>query len=209
MKKSVCLFRSPSIPSEYHGKYIGNKDIPLSEKGISELELVKERIPEKFYKGKIYHAPNSQCKESFNHLGFSATHPREVREELREINFGEWDGHSFSQLIETFPEDLKRFAEFSPKFHFPNGESISEFQTRIESFKISIHSSSDRSILIIGPGSSLSLLLCSFLNIPYINYTRFRLSPSSLVFMDLYENGTAVLTELIRNSSSRRCEWPG
>ncbi|PJZ79091.1 histidine phosphatase family protein [Leptospira neocaledonica] len=209
MKKSVCLLRHPSILSEYGGKYLGRKEVSLSQEGLGEIKNIEKNIQDKFLKGKIYLSPSKQCRETFDALGFSKEVQPEFREELRELHFGEWEGRSFSAVAEANLECLKKFANFSPSFQFPQGESLFEFQTRAEVFKKHILSSSDNSILIVSHGGILSILLCSFLSLPYSFYTKFKISPSTLIYLDIFKNGQVVLTDLIRMSSSRRCEWPG
>ncbi|MEI1278505.1 histidine phosphatase family protein [Leptospira venezuelensis] len=208
MKKSVCLIRHPHVSSEYGGRYLGRKEVPLSKEKVQEIDKINEKIQEKFLKGKIYLSPAKQCRDFFESLEFQNESQPEIKEELRELDFGDWEGKSFSEIAEINLEGLKKFADFSPSFRFPKGESLHEFQSRAEVFKEYILSSSDPNILILAQGGILSILLCSFLNIPASFYTKFKLSPSTLVYVDIFKNGQAVLTDLIRTSSTRRCEWP-
>lgn len=209
MKKSLCLLRHPHISSEYGGKYLGRKEVSLSENGFQEIERIKEKVEKKFLRGKIYSSPAKQCKEILEALEFPNGSQAEFKEELQELDFGDWEDRSFSELAETNLDGLKKFSDFSPSFRFPKGESLQEFQTRAEIFKDYILSSSDPNILILSHGGILSILLCSFLNIPASFYTKFKFSPSTLVYLDVFKNGQAVLTDLIRISSTRRSEWPG
>ncbi|MGJ4788293.1 histidine phosphatase family protein [Leptospira koniambonensis] len=209
MKKSLCLLRHPHISSEYGGKYLGRKEVSLSENGLQEVGKIKEKVQEKFLKGKVYISPSKQCRETFAALEFPNEFHPEFKEELQELDFGNWEGRSFSELSELHLEGLKKFSDFSPSFRFPNGESLREFQARAEVFKDHILSSSDTNIFVLSHGGILSILLCSFLNIPVSFYTKFKFSPSTLVYLDIFKNGQAVLTDLIRISSTRRSEWPG
>ncbi|PJZ26407.1 fructose-2,6-bisphosphatase [Leptospira hartskeerlii] len=209
MKKSLCLLRHPSIPPEYAGKYLGRKEVSLSEEGIQEVERIREKIFEKFITGKVYLSPAKQCIETFNELCFHNKLDPEIKEELQELDFGDWEGRSFSELAEINSEGLKKFANFSSSFRFPNGESLHEFQKRAESFKEHILSSSDRYIFVLSHGGILSNLLCSFLGLPHSFYTKFRIFPSTLIYLDIFKNDQAVLTDLIQITSVRRSEWPG
>lgn len=209
MKKSLCLLRHPSIPPEFGGKYLGRKEVSLSNEGIQEIGKIDKNIQDKFRKGKVYISPSKQCIETFNTLKFpNDIHP-EFRDELKELDFGEWEGSSFLELAEIHLESLKEFADFSPYFRFPKGESLNDFQRRAEIFKDHILSSSDRYIFILSHGGILSLLVCSLLSLPYSFYTKFKISPSTLIYLDIFKDGQAVLTDFIRMSYSRRSEWPG
>ncbi len=209
MKKTLCLMRQPSILSEYRGKYLGRKEVALSKEGFQEILKIKKKVPDKFLKGKVYISPTKQCMETFEALEFQSEIKPEVKEELQELDFGDWQGRSFSELTKIDLESLKKFADFHPSFRFPNGESLNEFQKRAEVFKEHILSSSDRHIFILSHGGILSILLCSFLGLPYSFYLKFKISPSTLVYLDIFQNDQVVLTDLIRISSARRSEWPG
>ncbi|WP_244280525.1 histidine phosphatase family protein [Leptospira saintgironsiae] len=209
MKKSLCLLRHPNISPEYSGRYLGRKEVSLSENGIEEIGKIKEKVQDKFLKGKVYSSPSKQCRETFEALGFPNESKHEFKDELQELDFGNWEGRSFSELAELNLEGLKKFADFSLSFRFPNGESLREFQSRVEIFKEYILSSTDSNIFVLSHGGFLSTLLCSLLDLPHSFYTKFKLSPSTLIYLDIHKNGQAILTDLIRNSSIRRSEWPG
>ncbi|GBF37271.1 histidine phosphatase superfamily [Leptospira johnsonii] len=188
---------------------MGRKEVSLSKEGIKEIQIIEGKIREKFLKGKVYISPSKQCRETFDALRFPKEIQPEFREELQELDFGEWEGRSFSELAEANLESLKKFADFSPSFQLPKGESLNDFQTRAEVFKDHILSTSDHSVFILSHGGILSLLLCSFLSLPYSFYTKFKIAPSTLIYLDIFKNGQAVLTDMIRTSSLRRSEWPG
>lgn len=188
---------------------MGRKEVSLSAEGLLEIEKVKEKIRQKFLNGKVYLSPTVQCRETFDTLGFPKEVRPEFREELQELDFGNWEGRSFSELAEINLEGLKKFANFSSSFRFPNGESLNEFQKRTELFKEHILSSPDHCIFILSHGGILSSLLCSFLELPHSFYKKFRISPSTLIYLDIFHDGQAVLTDLIRIHGARRSEWPG
>ena len=50
---------------------------------------------------------------------------------LREMNFGDWDGRSFHEIEENYPETSRQFWEAPGKIAPPNGESWDDLSMRI------------------------------------------------------------------------------
>ncbi len=209
MKKSVCLLRHSSIASEFHGRYVGRKNVFLSPEGFSETKILAKQLPRKFHEGKIYLSPSKQVQETFNSLEFPANCDLEIREELQELDFGDWEGKLFSDLFETQPEKFEHWANFIPEFRFPGGESLKQFVSRAEIVRDLIKTSEYKNILILGQGGILSLLLALILEFSPESHRNFRIAPSSYALLDVFQNGDSVLTELVRISQNRRSEWPG
>ncbi len=51
--------------------------------------------------------------------------------DLKEIDFGDWEGLSFQEIAAADPEHVLKWARFKPDFSFPGGESITHFLDRV------------------------------------------------------------------------------
>ncbi|TGJ99762.1 histidine phosphatase family protein [Leptospira semungkisensis] len=201
--------RHASIDPQYHSRYIGKTDLSISEQGLLEIERVKEVLPSKFLEGKVYLSPSKQCLETYNALGKHEYTNPELKEELKEFDFGDIEGHRLQDLTNENLSQFQEWGNFHPEFHFPNGEKILSFTNRAEKFINLIRSSENKNILIVSHGGILSLLLCIFLRLPSSSYLNFQILPSTIVLLELYQTGQVALTGFIRCNSQRRCEWPG
>jgi alpha-ribazole phosphatase len=108
------------------GIYIGQTDYPLSDKGRAEL-CGKLDLYEYPRVQRVYSSPLSRCTETAEIL-FPET-PLYIAEDLRELNFGQFDGKSVEELIHR--EDYKAWLKGgSPELRPPEGESIEELCIR-------------------------------------------------------------------------------
>ena len=84
-------------------------------------------------------------------------------QELREINMGDWDGLTFDEIKNQYPDEFKRRGENIADFAAPNGESFKECQKRaVKVFDDIIHST-DGNVAICSHAGFNRALLCYLL----------------------------------------------
>lgn len=108
------------------GRYVGQKDIPLCEEGIEEINklLAEYSYP---YVEKVYTSPLMRCRQTAELI-----YPDEqqiVVDELKELDFGDFEGKSYMDLKgeESFNKWLENSLEFAP----PHGEKGEDFLNRL------------------------------------------------------------------------------
>lgn len=85
--------------------------------------------------------------------------------ELREINMGAWDGLTFDEIKNKYPEDFKKRGENISEFKPPCGESFNDLQQRaVKAFK-HILASTDGNLAICSHAGFNRSLICKLLNI--------------------------------------------
>ena len=121
-----------------HGQTFGHEkrtisgftDTPLTPVGVMQMERLAERLR----LVDIGHIYSSDLQRSYigaqivarDHNTKISQHP-----ELRELNFGIWEGLTLSEVKEKFPEEVEKRQLNSVTYQIPNGESIAEFSNRI------------------------------------------------------------------------------
>ena len=105
MKTTVLLIRHGETEWNTLGKFQGCTDIALSEEGIKQAELLKNRLKGDF--DYIYTSPLSRAFETANVLASGTDKEVTVATEIREINFGEWEGLTVHEIAENYPEMFK------------------------------------------------------------------------------------------------------
>jgi len=102
--------------------------VHLSEKGRRQAEFLAERLGTVRI-DRIAVSPLDRARETAEPLARHAGIVPEVREELNEIDFGDWTGRQFEEL-EIDPE-WKRFHAFRNGTPVPGGELMVEVQVRM------------------------------------------------------------------------------
>ena len=183
MKKIYLLRHGEPIIT---GRFIGASDIPLSESGKKYISS-QQPLVSSFSYGQIWCSPLTRCLETLELLSLGAE--VEVDSRLREINFGEWECKTFTEISSQYPDETDQWSRDLTTFCFPGGEAISTFHKRVADFAIEIAQQNKENILIISHGGVIRLLLCIFLKIPLEKYLLFNVDYCKLTIVDLHSEG--------------------
>ena len=96
--KNVYLIRHglPDFP-EGKGMCIGTTDIPMGEKGLAQAAEMAKKLPSVTA---VFSSPLTRAVQTAEAIGLPVT----VLTNLREMYAGEWDGLTFVEIRERFPE---------------------------------------------------------------------------------------------------------
>jgi alpha-ribazole phosphatase len=175
-----------------HGLYIGSLDVPLSFKGREEIRETAKILRQKNI-DKVLSSPMLRCRETCRILDMHSAY--EVNDLLKEVDFGRWEGKSFSEILASDPGSVTAWANDPNHFCFPGGEALPDFHLRISAIKNLLEEEGCRRILVVSHGGVIRHLLCLFLGLSVEKYLAFDVQPGGYSSLTVYENG-AVLTGL-------------
>lgn len=121
MKTTLLLVRHGETEWNTLGKFQGCTDIDLSEEGIKQAELLKNRLKGDF--DFIYTSPLSRALETANILAAGTNKEVTIADEIREINFGEWEGLTLREISEKYPEIFKAWRADKKESYICGGDS--------------------------------------------------------------------------------------
>lgn len=107
MKTTLLLIRHGETPWNALGKFQGSTNIDLSEAGIWQAKLIRERLNGDF--DAVYSSPLNRALETARIICSSAAFTPIVKEDLTEIHFGTWEGLTYTQIKDTYPEHFTRW----------------------------------------------------------------------------------------------------
>ena len=132
--RTILLIRheEPAFP-EGRKTCLGRRDLPLSEKGrISALRLKKVLQP--VSGTQVISSPLRRCIETSEAAGFSSGTGSclsfFIDPGFAEIDTGEWDGRTFEEIRERWPERYAKRGEDPWNEPFPGGESFASAAVR-------------------------------------------------------------------------------
>jgi alpha-ribazole phosphatase len=108
----------------------GSSDLELSRKGREQMRHVARELQAEPVTV-IYASPLSRALESARIVASFAACPVEVVANLREIDFGEFEGLTYHDIAARHPEIYARWMQTPAQVRFPNGESLPEMRTRV------------------------------------------------------------------------------
>jgi len=172
----------------------GQKDIPLSEQGREQANLLGKRL-----KGtEIVASFSSPLKRAFEtaELILKASEnfvPIVTLPELMERSFGDWEGWEIDELKLHYAEEFARWM----KSHYipppPNGESIEALLERVEKgLKKILVQVQNGSVLVVGHGGSIKALICNLFQLPPKSFASLKVDNGSLTIVEI-RDGKAYL----------------
>ena len=162
----------------------GQKDSPLTETGIRQAEATGQ-----FLAGESIY-PDFDCIFSSD-LGRAADTAKAIStalemdiifdEQLREYNFGIFEGLTSEEINERYPEEIKAFRSCDPSYRVPGGECKADCYGRHTSFlKEKARELSGSHILIVSHGGFLDNLFRFIFDIPLGQKRSFSIVNSSV-----------------------------
>ena len=153
--------------------FIGETDVPLSPVGKRELQDLSEAIVKRFLSSgrplaAIYSSNLQRSIESARILGdMSGLNPL-VIPDLRELGFGAWEGLTYEQITDQYPEEFTAWKKSYNRKGPPGGESMATLRRRVLKALdhiLACHSDGER-FAIVAHGGVNRVLLCHFLGLP-------------------------------------------
>lgn len=146
----------------------GWKDSPLTSKGINDAIALSQKISGiRFHS--IYSSPSKRALNTVKILSGDKEIPIIQDENLREINFGEWEGKTKAEINERFENEFSSLWESPDLYdHQPhNGESLSNVRRRVEEvLKKIIETNKDGNVLIVTHAVIVATMIAYFKNSP-------------------------------------------
>ena len=96
--KKVYLIRHglPDFPGG-KGMCIGTTDVPMGEAGLAQAAKMAEKLPEI---NAVFSSPLTRAVQTAKAIGLPVT----ILPDLREMYAGEWDGLTFDEIRQRYPE---------------------------------------------------------------------------------------------------------
>lgn len=118
--------------TEYNAKglYYGWTDCPINETGRKQAEALKP-VFDGIHLDRVVTSTLLRTKETAELLTYGRDILREENAAFCEINFGDWEGKSFSYISETDPVHSAAWWNNWSESAIPGGESFADFYSRV------------------------------------------------------------------------------
>ncbi len=125
----LYLVRHGQVADGHTHLYHGNNDVGLSPAGVRQLELLAEHLAPVPLAG-IYASDLTRALTGARIIARGREVEAQALPEFREVHFGVWEGLSFTEIAERYPEELQaRFRDLA-NFRIPGGESLGDVRRR-------------------------------------------------------------------------------
>ena len=193
MTKRVILIRHGDLGEARRGLYIGRTDAPLSEGGRRQAAALAGELG-RLSGAHLLCSPLLRTRETAE-IALGAPDACDIDSDLREIDFGRWEGMGFAEIAAADPAAVERWAALDEAFAFPGGERIGDFSQRIGAVAGRIAADPAGTVVAFTHGGVIRFLICRFLGLEDRHYLLFDVQPGSLCEL-LLEDGRGILVRL-------------
>ncbi|MFE1412612.1 bifunctional RNase H/acid phosphatase [Streptomyces sp. NPDC058746] len=182
----------------------GGSDPELSQAGRRQAAAVAEALAARGTIQTVICSPLRRCRETAQavatRLGLGVT----VEDGLREVDFGAWEGLTFAEVQERFPDDLQAWLDSPKASPTGGGESFMAATRRISATRdrlLAAHAG--RTVLLVTHVTPVKILVRLALGAPPESLFRMELSAASLSAVAYYADGNASV-RLLNDTSHLR-----
>jgi alpha-ribazole phosphatase len=162
----IWLIRHGEPADDVRRRCYGSLDVGLSQKGQEQMEHVAEYLKSEPITS-IYTSPRSRAREGASILAATVSRPFEVIEDLREIDFGDFEGLTYDEIAVRYPDVYRDWMEKPTEVLFPNGESFPAMRTRVvRAFNAIQRKHDGQTIAVVSHGGVNRILLAGALEVP-------------------------------------------
>lgn len=194
----VYLWRHPEVRGVADGRVYGNMDVGLTPRGQRQVALVAERMAETRLDA-IYSSDLSRSLTTAEAVGRAQKarlRPVAVRE-LRELNLGVWEGLTFKEIMEKYPDALKARYEDLANFKIDGGESLDEMSRRVmPAFEQIVADHRGGEVCVVSHSGVNRILLTRMLGAPLERIFRIDQDFACLNVVDIFNDGTPLVRRI-------------
>lgn len=130
MSEQLILVRHGETLHNVAGIAQGSQDSELSERGRNQVRRLAQRI-RSYAPDAIFSSPLGRALTTAEWIAEATALPITVLDDLREMNYGAWEGKSFLEVRSSDPESYRRWMGESA-FPSPEGESHDDVLARMK-----------------------------------------------------------------------------
>jgi probable phosphoglycerate mutase len=133
------------------GRAIGQTDLPLSQNGIKQLQVLKKTMHGAGF-SRILCSPLERTMLTAEAVGQACGLSPQADNNLAEINLGEWDGLSFDDIKSQFPDEYEERGKNFSSFRPPQGESFFDLKSRVVNVLEKLNTESKPTLIVTHAG---------------------------------------------------------
>jgi broad specificity phosphatase PhoE len=165
--RKILLIRHAQ--SQFHGRFCGSSDPPLSLAGEAQARELAAKLRAASL-DHIYCSPLRRALATAETIAAATACPLTIMDGLRELDFGSWEGLTWSEIESRHPAHARSWMEQYPNLSAPGGEPFAAFQRRVQNAFLQIRSEAEHrsgNAAVVAHGGVLAVLLATVFGQPF------------------------------------------
>jgi len=182
----LYLLRHGQVAHGHTHRYHGNNDIELSPQGVQQLEEAAAQLKEVELAG-VYASDLTRASQGAAIICRGRALEPQIIPEFREIHFGVWEGLSFPEIMEKYPDHLQARFQDLPNFRIPGGESLMDLRARaLPAVQGLVEQHHEQAFLLVAHAGINRVILSEALGLPLTNLFRLDQNYGCLNIIDYF-----------------------
>jgi ribonuclease H / adenosylcobalamin/alpha-ribazole phosphatase len=190
---TLVLVRHGATTFTIEKRFSGVGDPPLIEQGRQQARLVAAEFAAAGGIQRIVSSPLARARETATIIGSLLGLPVETDDDLREVDFGAWEGLTFSVVEERWPRELALWlsnTSISP----PDGESYESLAHRTRTVQERIvNRHRGETICVVSHSRPIAMFVANLLEAPVRSLYRLHVDNAGVTELDYYDDGPTVM----------------
>lgn len=192
---TLVLIRHGVTTFTIEKRFSGSGDPPLIEQGRKQARAVASRLLDRAGIDLIVSSALSRSRETASIIASALGVPVEIDDDLREVDFGLWEGLTFPVVEERWPRELALWlgdTSISP----PDGESYASLQHRVRTAQERIvNRHRGETVCVVSHSRPIAMFALNLLDAPLSSLYRLHVDNTSVSELDYYDDGPSVLRQ--------------
>jgi len=189
----LYLIRHGQVTGHQHPRYNGQRDVPLTDIGLNQYHLLKERLADAPLSA-CYTSDLSRCaigaKIICDRVGIEPV----PRCELRELDIGVWEGLTWEEITRRWPQEWQARLNDLVNYRVPQGENLLDLQARVMPVITEIvQRHQGEEIVVTAHGGVNRIVLLNAIGAPLAGMFTIEQSYGCLNIIDYYADGRATV----------------
>jgi alpha-ribazole phosphatase len=199
----LWLIRHGEPSAESRHRCYGALDVGLSEQGRVQMADVAAYLRGE-HLAAVYASPLSRALESAKILAAGHACLVEVIPDLREIDFGDFEGLAYDEIAARYPDLYRQWMGTPTAIEFPNGEAFATMRARVlRAVEAIVRSRAGQTAAIVSHGGVNRILIAEALQMP--EQCLFRVAQEHAAINLLSFSDGSPLVQLLNYPASGAC----
>jgi broad specificity phosphatase PhoE len=144
----------------------GQVDVPLDDTGLAQAAATAARIAAEWKPAALYSSPLRRAVQTAELIADRLGLEVRTVSGFNDMNFGQWQGLSYSEVRQRWPEVSQAWLTAPQTVTFPNGESLARVRQRgVSALQQVIEQHPNQDAVIVGHTVLNRVLLCAVLGL--------------------------------------------
>ncbi len=195
MARNLYLIRHGQVKSRFKGKLVGSTDADPSPAGLEQAVRLNNFLSRKS-PAICFSSPMRRCLQTAEQAVASLNIEIVQEEMFCEVDFGEWEGLVFNDIMQLDPVGVEKWIRCDQDFRFPQGESLADFIKRVETSATLLLRTPQDTVAVFTHGGVIRFILCKLLGLAFRKHGIFEVNYADVYALKIFED-RAVLSGIM------------